>query len=82
MKMIEAIKCLENGKKIRKKYWEKDRYIHISRCGIIVDQNGNNTPTPIDLRDVWEVFGGDLDDSKKSNDPIDTIIRNWNKIRI
>lgn len=59
MKMVEAIEYLENGRKIRKKYWEEGRYIFISRCGIIVDQSGNNTPTPIDLRDVWEVVDED-----------------------
>lgn len=55
MKMYEAILYLEQGKKIRKKYWEKDKYIRLSTSGIIVDHKGNNTPTPIDLRDVWEI---------------------------
>ena len=65
MNMIEAIKCLENNKKIRKTYWKENEYIFISKCGIIVDQDGNNAPTPIDLRDVWEVFENNSDSPKK-----------------
>ena len=55
MKMAEAVLYLEQGKKIRKVYWEKEKYIRLSSCWIIVDHKGNNTPTPIDLRDIWEI---------------------------
>jgi len=56
MKLVDILPYLENGEKVRKTYWDKDKYIRVSRCGIIVDQSGNNEPTPIDLRDVWELY--------------------------
>ena len=56
MKLVEIIPHLENGEKIRKQYWEKDKYIYIAKCGIIVDQLGNNRPEALDLRDVWELY--------------------------
>lgn len=58
MKFWEAIKCLEEGKKITRTYWEKDAYIYIDDDNILRD----NYNTAQDLyyipndNDDWEVY--------------------------
>lgn len=54
----EAVKAIEEGKKVRRTYWEKDAYIYIDHDNILRD-NYNN---PQDLYyipnddDDWEIY--------------------------
>ena len=58
MKFWEAVKAMEEGKKVRRTYWEKDAYIHIDYDNILRD-NYNN---PQDLYYIsnddgdWEIY--------------------------
>lgn len=60
MKFWEAMKALEEGKKVRRSYWEKDNYIYIDSDNILRD----NYDDPQDLYyipnddDDWEIYEG------------------------
>lgn len=43
MDLLEAIKYLKNGKRIRKKDWPYSRYIALNKDGKICDENGEET---------------------------------------
>ena len=56
MKFWEAMKAMEEGKKVRKESWLKDEYIYISEVNcIIVDENGNVYKMS-DSRGDWEIY--------------------------
>lgn len=63
MKFWEAMKCLEEGKKVRVKYWSNNGYIMMNSSGYIIDEKGrivniNNT------EDEWELY----DDRKECSE--------------
>lgn len=55
MKTWEAIKALEEGKKVRKVYWDKDEYIMADEYGNIVYCDGQPYVI-VYLKDNWELF--------------------------
>lgn len=60
MKFEEIIPALKAGKKVRIKYWYKDKYIYINSNGKIENQNGYYFPISLnslcDLEaDQWEI---------------------------
>ncbi len=57
MNFWEATKALEEGKKVRKLYWEEDNYIYLNHNNDIV----NNYDDIVDLyyipyEDEWEIY--------------------------
>lgn len=58
MKTWEAMKALEEGKKVRHVYWEQDKYIVIdftSAYNHIVDEKGNLSCIN-ETNDEWEIY--------------------------
>lgn len=65
MKFWEAIKALEEGKKVRRAYWEKDVYIHIDHDNILKDNSNHPQDLyyiPNDDDNDWEIY----DDRKEA----------------
>lgn len=57
MKFSEAMKALEQGKKIRCVHWRKGVYYYFDSEGVLRDQNGNDDGLSIDsLNRTWELF--------------------------
>ena len=54
MKFWEAMKAMEEGKKVRRAYWEKSRYVTLDIFDNIVDNKGNSFNIIID--DKWELY--------------------------
>lgn len=55
MKTFEAVKALEEGKKVRKVYWSEDKYVMADEYGNMVDEEGK--PFRIEyLQDNWELL--------------------------
>lgn len=55
MKLWEAIKLLEEGKKIRMINWEKDWYLCLDKQGYIVDEEGYSPTININWQE-WEIY--------------------------
>ena len=60
MKFEEIIPALKDGKKVRIKYWYKDKYIYINSNGNIEDQDGDHCEIVLDRlcdleADQWEI---------------------------
>lgn len=56
MKFWEAIKALEEGKKVRKIGWVKNDYVHLSK-GLLIDEDGQYFE--FDHKDFvgsWEIY--------------------------
>lgn len=60
MKTYEAIKLLEEGKKVRRTSWEeKDNYIYLNKEGTLRHSNGNRYRLEHHItRDDWEEYNG------------------------
>ena len=54
MKFWEAMKAIEEGKKVKSKYWDSDEFIHIED-GKIIDQLGDEFGV-IYIDDNWEIY--------------------------
>lgn len=55
MKLWEAMKLLEEGKKVRRVYWDEDEYITTDEYGNIVYCDGRPYVNAY-LSDNWELF--------------------------
>ena len=57
MKTWEAIKALENGKKVRYESWEEGKYLYVSD-NVIVWYNGLaiDPDTIMTLKDGWQIY--------------------------
>ena len=55
MKLHEAIKHMEEGKKVRLPYWNKDKYVCVNEKNCIVDHEGQITMIYGILSDEWEL---------------------------
>ena len=62
MNFLEAIKCLQEGKKVRKTYWTSNSYIYMDDEGDICDDLGCPYPLKRITDDSWEIY------EKKSNE--------------
>ena len=60
MKTYEAIKLLEEGKKVRRTSWEeKDNYIYLNKEGSLRHSGGNRYRLEHHItRDDWEEYNG------------------------
>lgn len=56
MKTLEALKCIDNGKKMRLIEWGNDYYIHKNNKGNIVWQDGLLYSISINFNDEWEEY--------------------------
>lgn len=68
MTFEEALKALMNGKKIRKKAWDRGIYRMRGDGKYIIDQEGNESAILIDGSfdaDVWEEYKEDILDEKE-----------------
>ena len=55
MKTFETVRALEEGKKVRKIYWEEGKYVMADEYGNMIDENGK--PFVIEyLQDNWELL--------------------------
>lgn len=55
MKLWEAIKLLEEGKKVRMVDWKKDWYLCLDKQGFIVDEEGYCPTLNINCQE-WEIY--------------------------
>lgn len=73
MNLIEALQELANGKKIRKRCWNKEQYLTIDKDGLFDD--GLNFLTPsisidslCDIKmDYWEIYKPKISDKEQWN---------------
>lgn len=57
LKTWEAIKALEEGKKVRKNSWEMKEYIYLDKYGNIIQENGSDYELDcIYKEDEWEIY--------------------------
>lgn len=57
MLIVEAIKKLEEGCKIRKKSWSPNRYVVVNDEGFLADETGEETILNInDMFDEYEIY--------------------------
>lgn len=55
MKTWEAVRALEEGKRVRKVYWNEDKYILADEYGNVIDEEGK--PYVVEyLNDNWELL--------------------------
>ena len=56
MDFLEAIKCLQEGKRVRKTYWTINSYIYMDDEGGICDDLGCPYPLKKITDDSWEIY--------------------------
>ena len=56
MKFWEAMKCLEEGKKVRKKIWDKDCYLTIKNNHIVDEWDDDEIVSTLSLDGEWEIY--------------------------
>lgn len=56
MKFWEAMKCLEEGKKVRKKIWHKDGYLTIKNNHIVDEWDDDEIVSTFSLDGEWEIY--------------------------
>ena len=56
MKCWEAMKCLEEGKRVRRKDWLESSYICLSREKNVVDKGGYDYEIGNQFDDNWEIY--------------------------
>ena len=61
MKFWEAMKCLEEGKRVRKTSWAENRYLYIDEDGSFYD-NREQIPILYTVGTEWEIY----DDRKEA----------------
>lgn len=69
MNLIEALKLLNEGKKVRRKDWELSRYICLNKDKNIVNQSGCRVLFTVDFDDIknehWEEYNEDILDKEE-----------------
>ena len=67
MKAWEAMKLLEEGKKLRDKNWKEGRYIYLDVDGDIIDESNNQylVANISDISKEWEIYNEKEEDSRK-----------------
>ena len=64
MNLIEAFKLLNEGKKVRRKDWELNKYICLNKDKNIVNDSGHEVLFTIDFDDIknehWEEYNEDI----------------------
>lgn len=56
MKTLEALKCIDDGKKMRKIEWKEGKYIHKNDNGDIRWYNGMFYYSEFNFNDEWEEY--------------------------
>lgn len=56
MNFLDAIKCLQEGKKVRRNYWTINSYIYMDDCGDIRDDLDCPYPLKRITDDGWEIY--------------------------
>lgn len=64
MNLVKALNLLNEGKKIRRKDWESNKYIYLNKDKYIVNQSGCKVLVTIDFDDIknehWEEYNEDI----------------------
>ena len=68
MNFLDAIKCLQEGKKVRRNYWTNNSYIYMDDCGDIRDDLDCPYPLKRITDDGWEIY------EEKSNEKSEYMI--------
>lgn len=56
MKFWEAMKCLEEGKKVRRTIWKENEYLYVDEKHEIKDEEGYYAELCTTGKDDWEVY--------------------------
>lgn len=56
MNILEALKLVQEGKKVRKDWWEKENYIYKDDRGDLVWCTGEPYKSPINFVETWEEY--------------------------
>lgn len=65
MQFWEAMKLLEEGKKIRRKWWSSSSYIMLKGKEDVVDEKGNCAQLQYFSDDLWEIYDSRKEPSKE-----------------
>ena len=72
MKFWEAMKALEEGKKVRKKDWDEWKYLHLNDSNCIVNEVDMYVCINlIHINDDWEIYNKDFGEFVKGIEEMD-----------
>ena len=72
MKFWEAMKALEEGKKVRKKEWDEWKYLQINDSNCIINEVGMYVCINlIHINDDWEIYNRDFGEFVKGLEKMD-----------
>ena len=72
MKFWEAMKALEEGKKVRKKDWDEWKYLHLNDSNCIINEVGMYVCINlIYINDDWEIYNKDFGEFVKGIEEMD-----------
>lgn len=73
MNILEALKLVQEGKKVRKNWWVNDSYIYMNSVGDVIWSSGEPYKSPLNLVDTWEEYKEMPKDVKLLVDFVDSI---------
>lgn len=84
MKFSEAMKLLEEGKKVRLVEWNKGEYIYLDNEGCLLNDNGSDYE-PYKITGDWEEYIEETEETEESNygiqDRLSIILENQFEIK-
>ena len=84
MKFSEAMKLLEEGKKVRLVGWNKGEYIYLDEFGCLLNDDGSDYE-PYVITEEWEEYIEETEETEESNygiqDRLSMILENQSEIK-